>query len=277
MSSLDVLIVDDEPIARRHIRRLLQRVTDLRVVGECGNGGEAIQAIREKSPQIIFLDVQMPGLDGFRVLEELHAERLPLVIFTTAYDQYAVRAFEVHALDYLLKPFDDDRFYEALDRARGLLAAPREDVVHKLVALVEEMRSQLRCTADASSGSSNARLERVIVKSAGRITPVKVADIERIKAANQYLELKVGDREHLVRQSMDQMESMLDPGKFMRIHRSVIVNIDCVRELQPWGKSQYAVILRNGERFVSSRGYRNNLQRLFKGLVRSPGGPGSLK
>ena len=273
MNSVDVLIVDDEPIARRHIRRLLQRVADIRVVGECGNGRDAIRAIEEKRPRIVFLDVQMPGLDAFQVLEQLDARRLPLIIFTTAYDQYAVRAFEVHAVDYLLKPFDDDRFYAALERARKLLAGPKENVLRRLVDLVEEMKNQLVQTADGSSGASNARPDRVIVKSAGRITPVNVAEIERIKAANQYLELRVGNQEHLIRQSMDQMESILDPNRFMRIHRSVIVNISFVREFQPWGKSQYAVILKSGERFVSSRGYRKNLERLFKGVPGSPGRP----
>lgn len=271
---ITVLVVDDEPIARRQIIRLLQGQEDVRVVGECGSGRDALAAIREKSPDLVFLDVQMPGLNGLQVLEQLEPALLPLIVFTTAYDQYAVRAFEIHALDYLLKPFDDDRFYEALTRARAQLAGPKENVVRQLIGLVEELKDELvrqRRPAPARSPDGSADsgfLDRIVVKSAGRIQFVRTAEIDRVKAAGQYVELRAGGKDHLVRLTMDELEARLDPRSFLRIHRSVIVRIESIREIQPWGKSQYLLILQNGEELISSKGYLKSIQKVLgKGAV----------
>lgn len=259
MSKIRVIVVDDEPIARRHVERLLKPAGDVSVVASCGNGQAAIEAIIELQPDLVFLDVQMPGIDGFKVLEQLPRDRLPLVIFTTAFDQYAVKAFEIHAIDYLLKPFDDDRFHVALDRARKTLGGPKDQIVRKLEEIVESLSKR-----EPQIDTSVAALERIVVQAAGKIQFVKTKEIERFKAAGQYIELRVGSREHLIRQTMDQMESDLDPRRFVRIHRSTIVNIDFIKEIEPWGRSQYAVTMKSGEQFISSRGYRHKLA----GLVR---------
>ncbi len=266
---LRVIVVDDEPIARRHIQRLLQPIGDVRVLADCGNGRAAVASIVEMHPDLVFLDVQIPGLDGFQVLEKLPPDRLPLIIFTTAFDQYAIRAFEIHAVDYLLKPFDDDRFYLALERARETLARPKEEILRRLLDLIDDLKGQGSDSREgdpdqSDSGDSHGFLERIVVKSTGRIQLVKTVEIERIKAAGQYVALKAGNQEHLIRQTMDHLESRLDPKRFLRIHRSTIVNIDFIKEIRPWGKSQYAITMRSGEQFVSSYGHRQNLDGLMR-------------
>ncbi|HKQ05942.1 MAG TPA: LytTR family DNA-binding domain-containing protein [Blastocatellia bacterium] len=245
------LIVDDEPLARRRIRRMLARHADVEVIGECANGSEAVAAIREQQPALVFLDVQMPEADGFAVLERIAANEAPLIIFVTAYDQYAVRAFEVHALDYLLKPFDRRRFDNALQRAKSRLTSDRSDVTERTLALLEALRAQ------------QSHLERMVIKAGGRAFFLKTEEIDWIEAEGKYVRLHVGRESHLVREAISQIEAQLDPKRFMRIHRSTIVNLDRVRELQPWFHNDYRVILRDGTELMLSRSCRKRLGELL--------------
>lgn len=227
------LIVDDEPLARSSLVVLLRPDPDIEIVGECGSGAEAVTAIRSTEPDLVFLDVQMPECDGFDVLELLGAELPTAVIFVTAYDQYALRAFEAGALDYLLKPFDNSRFDRALKRAKEKLAHAK-DLPRKM--------------------------ERLVIKSAGQVSFVKISDIDWIEAADYYACLHTGTRSHLLRRSLSDLEQELDQNTFCRIHRSVIVNLDRVRGLKLNEDGDYAVLLENGSRLRLSRRYRKELQ-----------------
>ncbi len=267
MGTIRTMIVDDEPLARERIRGLLSRQPDVQVVGECSNGKQALQAMEEQHPDLLFLDVQMPEVDGFGLIEALedgngHAngsgkKKMPVVVFVTAYDQYALRAFEVHALDYLLKPFDDQRFHEALERARQqlqLALSGREEsvVVHRrLLSLVQDMKNRTK------------PMERLVVRSSGRVFFLRTEEIDWIEAASNYVRLHVGQTSHLLRETMNGIESRLDPDKFLRIHRSTIVNVDRIKELQPWFHGDYAVILADSTRLTLSRSHREKLQKLF--------------
>jgi len=268
-----VLIVDDEPLARDRLARLLGEEPGVEVVGECANGREAVEAVRAESPDIVFLDVQMPELDGFGALAELGAARMPTVVFVSAYDQYAIRAFEVHALDYLLKPFDPDRFREAFRRAREqvvLRSAVRESgrLASLLAQLAEDHR--LPASVGTAGGASAAPaappapraryLERMMVKSDGRIYFVKVAEVDWIEAAGNYVRVHVGRVAHLVRETMSAVESSLDPSLFARIHRGTIVNLDRIKEMQPWFGGDQIVILKDGQKLKLSRSYRGRLE-----------------
>jgi two-component system, LytTR family, response regulator len=246
--SLRVMVVDDERLARQRLRRLLKE-EGVEVVGECADGREAVAALREQPPDLLFLDVQMPELDGFGVLAEVGVERMPPVVFVTAYDKYALRAFDVHALDYLLKPFDRERFQQALGRARQQL--DRKDageLERRLLELVQDLRS------------SPQRPERFVIKSGGRVFFVRTDEIDWIEAAGNYVKLHVGNEAHLLRETMNSLEAQLDPDVFYRIHRCHIVNIERVKELQPWFNGEYVVFLRDGARLTLSRGYREKLQ-----------------
>ena len=241
------LIVDDEPLARRRIRRMLAHHADVEIIGDSANGRDAILAIRNQAPDLVFLDVLMPEMDGFAVLKSLDAEALPLIIFVTAYDQYALRAFEVYALDYLLKPFDRQRFDKALQRAKSRLANERSDINQRALALLEELRAQ------------TSHVERMVIKSGGRAFFLKTDEIDWIEAEGKYVRLHVGKDSYLVREAISGLETQLDPKKFLRIHRSTIVNIDRVRELQPWFHNEYRVILRDGTELMLSRSCRKKL------------------
>ncbi|HEY9232711.1 MAG TPA: LytTR family DNA-binding domain-containing protein [Blastocatellia bacterium] len=245
------LIVDDEPLARRRILRMLARHPDVEVIGECANGREAIAAIRDQQPALVFLDVQMPEVDGFAVLDAVGGREMPLIIFVTAYDQYAVRAFEVHALDYLLKPFDRRRFDIALQRAQSRLLSERSDVSERALALLEELRAQQR------------HLDRMVIKAGGRAFFIKTEEIDWIEAEGKYVRLHVGRESYLVREAISQIEAQLDAKRFLRIHRSTIVNLDRVRELQPWFHNDYRVILRDGTELMLSRSCRKRLGELL--------------
>jgi two-component system LytT family response regulator len=241
--SIQVLIVDDEPLARKRIRRLLQGEREIEILGECANGREAVAAIQRQAPDILFLDVQMPELDGFGVLEAVGAETIPAVVFVTAYDQYALRAFEVHALDYLLKPFDQERFQVALQQARRQLQRQSTgELSQRLSALLAHLGS--------------GRVDRLLVKAEGRVFFIKVDEIDWIEAAGNYVRVHVGNESHLLRETMHAMEAKLDPNQFLRMHRSTIVNVDRIKELQPWFNGEYVVILRDGTQLRLSRGYR---------------------
>ncbi len=246
------LIVDDEPLARERIRTLLADESDIEIIGECANGLEAVAAIQSQKTDLVFLDVQMPELDGFGVLEKISAEKMPAIIFVTAYDQYALRAFEVHALDYLLKPFDRERFDQALRRARlQIQQATSGDLNQKLLALLEDLRAEKKW------------LERLVIKSGGRVFFLKIDEIDWIEAAGNYVRLHIQREAHLLRETIKNLETQLDPNKFLRISRSTIVRIDRIKELQPWFHGEYAIILQDGTQLTSSRGYREKLDELL--------------
>ncbi len=248
------LIIDDEPLARERIRALLEKEADIEVLAECANGLEALRVIQSARPDLLFMDVQMPELDGFEVLEHLAHETIPAIIFVTAYDQYALRAFEVHALDYLLKPFDRERFEKALQRARQQLQRENAGDLHqRLQLLLEELQRDRKY------------LERLVVKSSGRVFFLKVEEIDWIEAAANYVRLQVGRESHLLRETIKGLEAKLDPAKFLRLSRSTIVNVDRIKELQPWSNNgEYAVLLKSGARLTSSRSYRERLDAFLK-------------
>ena len=244
-----VLIADDEPLARERLRMLLGKEDWVEIAGECQNGPDAVAAIQRLQPDLVFLDVQMPGATGFDVIQQVGVTRMPPVVFVTAYDRYALRAFDVHALDYLLKPFDRERFQQALSRARQHIE--RKDageLERRLLELVEDLRS------------SPQRPERFVIKSGGRVFFVRADEIDWIEAAGNYVKLHVGNEAHLLRETMNSLEAQLDPDVFYRIHRCHIVNIERVKELQPWFNGEYVVFLRSGARLTLSRGYREKLQ-----------------
>jgi two-component system, LytTR family, response regulator len=260
------LVIDDEPIARRRIRRFLRSENNVEVVGECTNGREAIDAIREHSPDLVFLDVQMPDVDGFGVVSEVGADRMPAVIFVTAYDEYALRAFEVHAMDYLLKPFDAERFKTAFQRARAHIErVTTAEAGRRLKTLLEQVLSDDRIDVNAAlqqpaAAPASRHLDRLMVKSDGRVFFVRVADVDYFEASGNYVRVHVGKTSHLIRETMSGIESSLNPSMFARIHRAVIVNLDRIRELQPWFAGDYIVILRDGRQLKLSRTYREQLQ-----------------
>jgi len=231
------IIVDDEPLAREGVRMALAEEPGVEVVAECADGVEAVKAVEKHRPDLLFLDVQIPRLNGFEVLEALEPEQIPAVIFTTAHDEHAIRAFEVNALDYLLKPFKQARFHRALQRAREQLQARRGTGADPHIAgLLENMRR------DASGGP------RILVKSPDRILFLKPEEIDHIEAAGNYLVLHAGKDRHIARDTMTGMESRLASAGFMRINRSTIVNLSRIRELQPLGAGEYCVILKSGVR-----------------------------
>jgi two-component system LytT family response regulator len=252
------LIADDEPTAREGMRHLLCRDPEIVVAGECANGREAARAIRTTAPDLVFLDVQMPELDGFAVLREIGVERAPAVVFVTAYDQYALRAFEVHAIDYLLKPFTDDRFRESLERAKQQVRQGRlGELSRKLAALLETYGESL---PGAVAPPRRTYLERLAVKAHGKVTLLRAAEIEWIDAEGDYVRIHVGKAWHLLRETMKNLEQQLDPERFVRIHRSTIVNLERVKELQPFFRGEYVVVLHNGTTLKLSRGYRDHFQ-----------------
>ncbi len=251
--TIRTLVADDEPLARERIVTLLQEEPDIEVVAECQDGESAIESIRRLSPHLVFLDIQMPAGDGFGVVDRLEGHRLPMVIFVTAYDAHALRAFEVHALDYLLKPFDRDRFRRAIARAREELAQVESGRLAREVLALASDRQADRGT----------RRSRIVIKGNGRVFFLPTRDIDWIEAAGNYLKLHVNGEGHMIRQTMAAMESDLDPSLFVRIHRSTIVNIDRIKELQPLFNGEFLVILRSGARLTLSRGYRERLEELL--------------
>ena len=249
MSKIRTMVVDDEPVARERIVGLLQQEKDIELVGECADGQQAINAIQAQHPDLVFLDVQMPACDGFGVIESVGADRMPAVVFVTAYDEYALKAFEVHAIDYLLKPFGRDRFQQTLQHAREHLERRRAgDLGRRLLALVNDIKPE------------TPRLERLVVKSGGRVFFLRTDEIDWIEAAGNYVRLHLTEDSHLFRETMNNMEARLDGRRFVRIHRSRIVNTDRIKELQPWFNGEYVVVLQNGTRLTLSRGYREKLQ-----------------
>jgi two-component system LytT family response regulator len=246
------LIVDDEPLSRQRIRDLLAGEPGFTLVGECGDGAEAVAWLEKNPCELVFLDVEMPGLDGLEVARRLASGQGPAVIFVTAHDCYALPAFEVHAVDYLLKPFDRERFRKALVWAQATIHRDQDLGGADLPpATLAELRGGRRPA------------DRLTIKSGGRIFLLKTEEIDWIEAAGNYLRLHVGEAIHLLRETMNNMEGRLDPERFWRIHRSTIVNVDCIRELQPLFHGDYLVILNDGTELPLSRTYRRNLPGLF--------------
>ncbi len=251
-AKIRVLIVDDESLARKFIRRMLKDDQEVEIVGECGNGKDAVTQIRRQDPDLVFLDVQMPEMDGFSVLEAVGVDRLPEIVFTTAYEQYAIRAFELHALDYLLKPFDRARFKDAMRHAKERFHYRQlDDGRAQIGALLENVKRR------------SQYLDRLIVKAGGRIRFVKTDDISWIEADDKYVHLHFGKSAQMVRQTLGAMETQLDPAKFLRIHRSAIVNIERIQELQPMFSGEHAVVMEDGTRLTLSRKYRDKLFELL--------------
>jgi two-component system LytT family response regulator len=251
------LVVDDEPLAREGIRLRLRGDSGFVVVGECGDGAQALETIAEMRPDVVFLDVQMPGLTGFDVVDEL-GDEAPAVVFVTAYDQYALRAFEVHALDYVLKPFDDERFTETLRRVRVRLAERRAGrLEERLAGLLGDLRM------GGAEGAPRHYPRRLAVRDAAKIAFVDVDQLDWVEADGDYVRLHCGAASHMVRRTMAQLETRLDPDRFVRIHRSTIVSVDRVRELRPTFHGEYVVVLKDGTRLKLSRGYRPRVQQLL--------------
>jgi two-component system, LytTR family, response regulator len=281
-----VLIVDDEPLARDCMRLALHGVPGVTIVAECGDGDSAVEAIRQHGPDVVLLDVQMPGLDGFAVLEQLDAATMPVVVFVTAFDSHAIRAFEVHALDYVLKPFPDERLVAAVDRARATIQERRNgELGRRLAEFVQSWQAGALAPAADSLGTSIAArpasgasidpldasldsehevsepqrpgapsyIGRFAVRSDGRVRFVAAADVDWIEADGNYMVLHVGETRHRLRASLAGLTEGLDPKRFVRIHRSVIVNVERIREVQPWFGGDYIAILRTGAKLRVSR------------------------
>ena len=243
------LVVDDEPLAREMIREMLEGDSDVEVVAECANGREAVEAIKSNKPDVIFLDIQMPELGGFEVLESFERQETPYIIFVTAYDQYAVRAFEVHAFDYLLKPFDRERFDAAWQRVKKQINIDQTGERDRhILALLEELKTGPR------------HLERLVIKNGGRVFFLNVQDIYCIESEGNYVRVYDNQKGYLLRETISGLEEQLDPKQFRRIHRSAIVKIDKIKEMQPWFHGEYRVIMENGKQLTLSRNYRSNFQ-----------------
>jgi two-component system LytT family response regulator len=236
------LIVDDEPLARRSVRRFLENDPEVAVVGECGDGASAVATICSEKPDLVLLDIQMPEMDGFEVVRQIGTEPIPAWIFVTAYDRYALRAFDINAIDYLLKPVERDRFEKALLRAKGRLAERSHRDLHtRIMAALEQVQR------------NDEYLDRLPVAENGRILLVKTREIDWIEAEGNYCRLHVGDRAYEIRETLSALNLKLNPGDFLRIHRSSIVNVHRIKEIQPWFHGYHVVLLENGQQLRMSR------------------------
>ena len=251
------LIVDDEPLARAHLRSLLRDRGDVNVIGECGDGRSAIDQIRKLTPELVLLDIQMPELDGLEVIREVGPREMPAVVFVTAYDEHALAAFEVHAFDYILKPVSRQRFTQAIDRVVGLI---RTDVTSErperpLEALIEAMRSE------------QTALDRIAVKADGRVVFIRVNDIDWIEADDDLVRIHTGKLVHAHRSTLTHLEERLPASKFLRVHRSTLVNVDRIREIQPWFQGDWVLILADGTRLHSGKSYRSKVREYIERLT----------
>jgi two-component system LytT family response regulator len=264
------VIVDDELLAREALLVMLCEDAEMEAAAACRNGKEAVEAIREHSPDIVFMDIQMPEMDGFQVIEQIGVQQMPVTIFVTAYDKYALRAFDANAVDYLLKPFDHDRFQTALEKAKTTVRQRKlQTVSESLYALLRDMKSNSaepgRAAYKEEQGNPgrNRLPDRVAVRSSGRIYFLSIEEIDWIQASDDYLSLHGGGKTHLIRETMGNFYDKLDRRKFVRIHRSAIVNIERIKDMQPLRKGEYVINLTSGARLKSSRGYRAELQPLI--------------
>jgi two-component system LytT family response regulator len=251
------VIADDEPLARRKLRILLDSEAEVQVVAECQNGGQTVSAIRTCRPDLLLLDIQMPDLDGFQVLSEISREEMPVVIFTSAYDQYAIRAFEAHALDYLLKPFDQGRLHQAIERARFELRQSKDrEITHRLLELLSQVKSDKQPVPESEG--------RLVVRTKGRIVLLNLDEIDWVEAAANYVRLNIGKESYLFRETISRTSERLNSNHFIRIHRSVIVNVRKIKELIPVNSGEYIVVLKSGKELSCSRGYRANVQNMIE-------------
>lgn len=249
------IIADDERLAREKLRILLTSEPKVKVVAECRDGRQTISALRKHCADLLLLDIQMPGMDGFQVLSELSPEEMPVVIFTSAYDQYAIRAFETHALDYLLKPFDRERLHHAIERARSELNKSQErEITHRLLSLLSRVKSEVPASLD----------DRLVIKAKGRVVFLSLDEIDWIEASANYVRLNVGQESHLFRETISRISERLNPNRFIRIHRSTIVNIRKIKELIPVNSGEYIVVLKSGKELSCSRGYRAAVQSIIE-------------
>ncbi|SRR5579872_501533 len=250
---LRTIVADDERLAREKLRRLLASEPGIRIVAECSDGQQTLLALREFGADLLILDVQMPSMDGFEVLRHLTPEEMPAIIFATAYDKYALRAFEAHALDYLLKPFDQERLHSALERARMDLGRSRDS---------ELTRRILNLLARVKNGTAQplASVRRLVIREKGRIVFLNLDEVEWIEASANYVRLHAGKESHLFRETISRIAERLDPDHFIRIHRSTIVDVRKIKELIPVNSGEYIVVLKNGKELSCSRGYRAALQ-----------------
>jgi two-component system LytT family response regulator len=246
--SIRVLLSDDEALARERLRSLLEEEADLEIVAECGDGKSAITTIRRERPDLVFLDIQMPEVDGFGVVQALRNDLMPLTIFVTAYDSYAMKAFEVHALDYLLKPVGKERLTEAVGRARRQLEQPSDGTFQRRVL---EMLGDLEARQRAP--------ERIVIKSDGEIVCLKPHEIDWAESAGNYVCLHVGGATHILRETITALESRLGSRQFMRVHRSTLVNVDRIKTLRPSLYGDYSILLRDGTKLTLSRGFRESV------------------
>lgn len=251
--NLRVLIVDDERLAREKLRTLLASERAVEVILDCQNGAQAISAARKHKPDLMFLDVRMPQLDGFQVLQALAADQIPQVIFTTAFQDYAIRAFDSNAVDYLLKPFDQERLHRALERVRAGLLRSHDG------ALANRMLQLLSRTGEAPE-------ERLLVKAEGRLVFLNLEDIDWIEAAANYVRVNSGSCSYLIRDNIGRLATKLDPNRFARIHRSTIINVHKLRELQPCDNGEFIAVLKSGKALSCSRGYRSEILRLIRAV-----------
>lgn len=253
---MKILIADDEPLARERIREMLKNEAGIELIAEAQNGGETVKNIETLKPDIVFLDIHMPDADGFEVLEKLDRatlSQIPAIIFVTAFDQHALRAFEFHALDYLLKPFDRERFAKTLDRAKAQIKNRAEDDSNRrILDLLEQMNS------------APEYLDWLTVKKDERIKLFKVEDIQWVEAQGNYVLLKFEENSELMRETMDELEKQLDPRTFVRIHRSTIINVNFIKELQVWKRGEYRVLMLGGQPFTLSRSHRRRFDELLK-------------
>ncbi len=255
--SIRALIVDDEPLARTGVRQLVEPLDDVTITGEASDGPDAVQQIETHEPDLVFLDVQMPEMSGLEVVREVGVENMPLTIFVTAYDQYALDAFEAHALDYLLKPIEEERFEEAMERARRQLQRVEAG------ALSEQLRGVLQEYADEEDEEDEDTIDRFTIRSRDRIYFVEVDDVQWVESEGDYVALHDGEDAHLVRKTMKELEQKLGPKSFVRIHRSYIVNVDYIEELRPLDHGTYQIHMENGTPLKTSRGYSDNVDALL--------------
>jgi two-component system LytT family response regulator len=249
------LIVDDEPLARAHLRTLLRERGDVDVIGESGDGRSAIDQIRRLTPDMVLLDIQMPELDGLEVIREVGPAKMPAVVFVTAYDEHALAAFEVHAFDYILKPVSRQRFTQAIDRVVGLIRTEAPPAEQPLTALIEAMRSE------------RTALDRIAVKADGRVLFIRVGDIDWIEADDDLVRIHTGKVVHTHRSTLTHLEERLPASKFLRVHRSALVNVDRIREIQPWFQGDWVLILHDGTRVHSGKSYRAKVREYIERLT----------
>ena len=255
-SVVRAVIADDEPLARTKLRLLLDSEAQIKVVAECHNGAQTLASIRSCRPDLLLLDIQMPDLDGFQVLSEISPKEMPVVIFTSAYDQYAIRAFEAHALDYLLKPFDQSRLHQAIERARLEMRKSRDrEITHRILDLLSHVRLEKQAVPEFDG--------RLVIKTKGRIVFLNVDEIDWVEAAANYVRLNVGKESYLFRETISGTSERLNPSQFIRIHRSMIVNVRKIKELIPVNSGEYVVVLKSGKELSCSRGCRANVQHLI--------------